>query len=175
MHICTHAFIHTWTRKLCKVGAASDHLAVTGCLSLAWGRVSTAARELGWMQGQLWLGDVRDYWGNRGTLWISLCMLAHFWYTPTSKHDFIFIFHSWQEQSASFPQIMHLQTLFLEETPRVLSAAKVIEISATSAPNMPCTLYISFIINIRCQLNTVTLKYPTLNSECLTSKPRPGP
>lgn len=60
---------------------------------------------------------------------------------------------------------------------QALSAAKVIKISVTSAHSMPCMLNISFIINIRCQLNTVTvtLKYPTLNSECLTSKVRSGP
>lgn len=42
--------------------------------------------------------------------------------------------------------------VFLAEKSKVLSAAKVIEISMTSVHKMPCTLTISFIINIRCQL-----------------------
>lgn len=128
-------------------------------------------------QEQICLGDLGGLLGEQRETRLSFAYAGtfalhiHIWTSLHLYFSFLPIINCF------LPSNLTPMNAFLEETSQALSAAKVIKISVTSAHNTPCMLNISFIINIRCQLNTVTvtLKYPTLNSECLTSRVRSGP
>lgn len=77
-------------------------------------------------------------------------LLCVCWHISDPHLDITFIFIPARRKL--LPSLNASMNVFLAENLKLLSAAKVIEISVTSAHKMPCTLNISFIINIRCQL-----------------------
>lgn len=175
-----HAHIYTYMNQKITQGPCGgwplgcDWL-VTGYLCPLWGRaaggrVSPAARELGWRQSQLRLGDVGGLLGeHRNKPFLCVC-----WHVSDPR-PLLNITLSLLFIPAHYKLLPSLKSCIYERFSggNLLGpfTAKVIEISVTSAHNMPYMLNISFIINIRCRLSTVTviLKYPTLNSECLTN------